>query len=151
MAAPSGTKASFIECRIALDRDLPGSGGLNTSASVFDYDDRQVAADTGHQQSSFAWCTALSSEVREALFPGRTRTRGDACRLSPWSCGDSVLSGDCVSPHFWAPRPSLPCDTPTTLPNSEAIPIVSMQHRQCFPIRLGHSLSNQKEYSFASP
>ena len=49
MAAPSGTKASFIECRIALDWDLPGSGGLNTSASVFDYDDRQVAADTSHQ------------------------------------------------------------------------------------------------------
>jgi hypothetical protein len=34
MAVPSGTKASFIECRITLDGDLSGSGGLNTAASV---------------------------------------------------------------------------------------------------------------------
>ena len=29
MAVPSGTKASFIECRIALDGDLSESGRLN--------------------------------------------------------------------------------------------------------------------------
>ena len=81
MAVPSGTKASFIECRIALDGDLSGSGGLNTAASVIDNNIRRASRSRPR----------LRRPINPKKNPG-SKTCGKPCHL-PSSAGNTVTMG----------------------------------------------------------
>ena len=96
MAVPSGTKASFIECRITLDEDLSWSRALNATSSVIRYKGNHPhrAGRSGQGRCSNS-CPrtpqAKASDAPQLWECLRSEPCGEPCHL-PSSAGNTVAT-----------------------------------------------------------